>query len=292
MSDTLQFFRTLYGEDAPGYLPIWTSRLKRTRWIPVNDLSRASETAVELSHRGDVYFGLGLQREELGPYERGKAEGVIAIPGLWADVDIKGEAHKGKSLPPTVEDAMKVIDAFPLAPTLVLHSGHGLQAWWLFVSPWLFEGEEERKKAQDLSHRFQATLRAQAKEHGWGMDGTHDISRVMRMPGTYNHKLEPVEVRVLHYNDDARYDPEDFKPYLLTGLSEVEREVSFNGDGHDPEAAKALLGLLKGRLSSRILRAIEGGSEAFEAEEGKDGSSSGADAAVCTALIGAGLTDA
>jgi hypothetical protein len=39
------------------------------------------------------------------------------------------------------------------------------------------------------------------------------------MPGTHNYKLEPVEVRVLHYNENARYDPEDFEPYLLTDLS-------------------------------------------------------------------------
>jgi Protein of unknown function (DUF3987) len=291
VSNTLQFFQMLYGEDAPGYLPLWTSKLKRTWWIPANDLPGAVEMAVELGRRGDVYFGLGLHPEELGPYERGEAEGVIAIPGLWADVDIEGGAHKGKGLPPTVEDAMKVVGGFPLAPTLVLHSGHGLQAWWLFKELWVFEGEEDRKKAQNLSCRFHATLKAEAKEHGWGMDGTHDISRVLRMPGTHNYKLKPVEVRVLNHNEDARYDPEDFKPYLLEGLSEEECEISFSGD-HDSGGAKALLGLLKEKLSSRILRAIEGGPEAFEAEEGMDGSSSGADAAVCTALIGTGITDA
>ncbi len=289
--NTLRFLQTLYRKDAPGYLPLWTSGLRRTRWVPANDLSRAAETAVELGQRGDVYFGVGLHPEELGPYERGRAEGVIAIPGLWTDVDIEGEAHKGKNLPLTVEDAMKAIEAFPLAPTLVLHSGHGLQPWWLFEGLWVFEGEEERKKAQDLSRRFQATLKAAAQERGWGMDGTHDISRVMRVPGTLNHKLEPAEVKVLHHNEDARYDPEDFKPHLLTGFSEEGHVVSFSGDDHDAEGARALLKLLEGRLSGRILRAIEEGPEAFEAEEGKDGSSSGADAAVCTALIGAGLTD-
>jgi Protein of unknown function (DUF3987) len=292
VSDPLQFFQTLYGEDAPGFLPIWTSSLKRTRWIPANDLARAAETAVELGQRVDVYFGLGLHPEELGPYERGEAEGVMAIPGLWADVDIEGEAHKRKDLPPTGEDAMRVVGGLPLAPTLVLHSGHGLQAWWLFEELWVFDGEEARKKAQNLSRCFQAMLKAEAKEHGWAMDGTHDISRVLRMPGTYNFKLEPVEVRVLNHNEDARYAPEDFEPYLPEGLSEEEREISFSGDGHDPEGAKALLGLLEEKLSRRILRAIEGGPDAFEAEEGKDGSTSGADAAVCTALIGTGLTDA
>ena len=71
----------------------------------------------------------------------------------------------------------------------------------------------------------------------------------------------------------------------------AEHEVKFNHNGHDPDSAIALLELVRGRLSERILRAIEKGPEAFEPKEGKDGSSSGADAAVCTALVKAGLTN-
>jgi putative DNA primase/helicase len=168
VNNALQFFKTLYGEDAPGYLPLWKPRPNSTRWIPTNDLSKIAETAVELGRRGDVYFGLGLHPEDRGPHERGKAEGVIAFPGLWADIDVKGEAHEGENLPPTGEDAMRIIEAFPLSPTSVLHSGHGLQAWWLFEEQWVFGGEEERKKAQNLCRRFQATLKAEANQHGWG----------------------------------------------------------------------------------------------------------------------------
>jgi Protein of unknown function (DUF3987) len=92
-------------------------------------------------------------------------------------------------------------------------------------------------------------------------------------------------------DDMKRYNPDDLEPYLLDIAAQEEHEVSFEGNGHVAEDAAALLRLLKGRLSSRILRAIEGGPEVFEPEEGKDGSSSGADAAICTALIGVGLTD-
>jgi hypothetical protein len=106
------------------------------------------------------------------------------------------------------------------------------------------------------------------------------------------HKLNPVEVRVLRYDEGARYNPADFEQYLLQVAPEEEHEINFEGNGHDPEASRALLELVRERLSSRILRAIEGGPDAFEPEEGKDGSTSGADAAVCTALIVAGLTDA
>src|SRR5215204_833686 len=288
---TEEFFRTLYGDEASGFLPIFTHTLNRTRWVPANSPAEAARIAVENGRECDTYFGIGLHKEALGERRRGTATGVIAIPGLWADLDVEGEAHEANNLPPTGKDAMRITEAIPLRPTLIVHSGHGLQAWWLFKELWVFENETEREEAQELSRRFQATLKQKAKEYGWQMDGTHDISRVFRPPGTLNHKREIVDVKVLHYDEDARYNPIDFEPYLTEVALKTEHVVNFEGNGHDPEAARALLGLLRDRLSPRILNAIEGGPEAFEPEEGKDGSSSGADAAVCTALIGVGLTD-
>ena len=216
---------------------------------------------------------------------------MSALPGLWADLDVKGEAHKAINLPPTDEDAMRITEAIPLEPTLILHSGHGLQVWWLFKELWVFEGEVERKEAQGLSRRFQATLKEMARRYGWHMDGTHDISRIFRPPGTLNHKMKPVEVRVMRYDESARYNPADFEQYLVDVAPEGEHEVHFEGNGHDPEATRALLGLLRGRISGRILSAIEGGPGVFEPLPGGDGSSSGADASVCGALVEAGLTN-
>jgi hypothetical protein len=288
---TQGFFQTLYGDDAPGYLPIFTHTPKRTRWVAANSPAEAARIAVENGGERDTYFGIGLHKEALGERRRGTAAGVIALPGLWADLDVKGEAHEANNLPPTGKDAMRITKAIPLKPTLIVHSGHGLQAWWLFKELWVLEDDAERKEVQELSRRFQATLKRKAKEYGWWMDGTHDISRVFRPPGTYNHKLAPVEVRVLQYNEDARYNPSDIEPYLAEVTDEVEHEVDFSGNDHDPEGAKALLELLRPQLSPRILKTIEGGSYAFEPRSGGDSSPSGADASVCEALIEAGLTD-
>ena len=60
-------------------------------------------------------------------------------------------------------------------------------------------------------------------------------------------------------DDMKRYNPDDLEPYLLDIAAQEEHEVSFEGNGHVAEDAAALLRLLKGRLSSRIIRAIEGG---------------------------------
>lgn len=64
-------------------------------------------------------------------------------------------------------------------------------------------------------------MQAKAAAHGWQIDPTADLARVMRLPGTFNRKLTPVPVRVIEEND-ARYNPSDFDPYLL--------EVPVTGD--------------------------------------------------------------
>jgi hypothetical protein len=288
---TEEFFRVLYGDEAPGFLPIFTHTPNRTSWVAADSLPEAARIAVQSGRKRDTYFGIGLHRDALSEGQRGTAARVSALPGLWADLDVKGEAHQANNLPPTGNDAMRITEAIPLKPTLIVHSGHGLQVWWLFKDLWIFEGEHERKEAQELSRRFQATLKQRAKGNGWQMDGTHDISRVFRPPGTLNHKLNPVEVSVMRYDEGARYNPADFEQYLIEVAPEEEHEVDFEGNGHDPEAARTLLGLLRDRISSRILNAIEAGPDAFKPLPGGDGSPSGADASVCEALVEAGLKD-
>ena len=64
--ETEQFFRTLYGEDAPGFLPIFTHTPNRTRWVLAGSLAEAARIAVQSGRERDTYFGIGLHREALG----------------------------------------------------------------------------------------------------------------------------------------------------------------------------------------------------------------------------------
>ena len=51
------------------------------------------------------------------------------IFGLWADLDIADpDVHKKWNLPPTVDAALELLTMCDLDPTLIVHSGHGLQS--------------------------------------------------------------------------------------------------------------------------------------------------------------------
>ena len=108
---TEEFFRTLYGDEAPGFLPIFTHTPNRTRWVVADCPAEAARIAVQSGRKRDTYFGIGLHREALGEGQRGTAARVSALPGLWADIDVKGEAHEANNLPPTGKDAMRITEA-------------------------------------------------------------------------------------------------------------------------------------------------------------------------------------
>lgn len=225
----LRYLRLLYGDDAPGYLPLCTFDDGPVHWFEAKNLGVVAQRAADLAASHNVYHGIGLQPEDLGPKHRGGTETVSALPGLWGDIDFRDAVHDKTNLPPTARYALKLVREFPLSPTLIVHTGHGLQPWWVFRELWAFDTPEERKEAQDIVRRFQATLQAKARIHGWGIDTTSDLARVFRVAGTVNRKAEAVPVSILYCAEDRRYSPQDFEPYLLD--EGAVRDASTRGDG-------------------------------------------------------------
>lgn len=211
------FLRSVFNGQERGILALFCkpgnvshfAHLDRAGWN--ND---AAWNAMQLREHVNVYFAIGVQgaRPEKG---RGKEAGVITLPGLWADVDVLGPNHAALALPPTMEDAWRIVRAVPFKPTVVVYTGGGIQPYWLFREPWEFGNEKERKKAKALSKAFQKYMQGVAVAHGWSMDGTADLCRLLRLPGTYNRKqAEPVTVRYEVIEDGRRYNPSDFEEFL------------------------------------------------------------------------------
>ena len=160
----------------------------------------------------DIWYSVGLlkQRPEKG---RGTEADVIAIPGLWFDLDVLGGIHKEKNLP-TKEEALIFQNELPSKPSILIWSGGGFQLYWIFKEPLFFHNEEGRGQAKQLSERFQLAIIARAKEKGWRLDKTARLEHLLRIPGTYNHKADPVPVKILELNN-FRYEPNFFEEFLI-----------------------------------------------------------------------------
>ena len=193
------------------YLLIWTWADKRSRWF--RDLEAAGAAAEALTGQ-DVYVGVGLAPRNYGPGRRCPSEEIAGLVGLWADFDLRSEAHGHKVLPPTVQDALTIIPEV-LPPTLVVATGNGAHAWWLFKEPYIFDGQEERKTAARLVARWQTLLGLNAAARGWAFDRLLDLARILRIPGTVNTKdpAHPKPVTLLAHSG-RRYNPSDFEAWL------------------------------------------------------------------------------
>lgn len=218
--DAIAFMETLVGGDPPEsqQILIWELCGKLSHWFPATEIERAAKFA---AGRKDVYIGVGLNSKERRSNERCPANEIEGVFGLWADIDYEdGAAHKpkpnGAPLPPNEDAALELLDSLGIQPTVVIHSGHGIQAWWLFKEPLLFEKPSDRTAFAAMSRAWQQTIAAKALAKGWSVDSVHDLARILRIPGTTNAKTEPhAPVRMIDCTGKRYSDLSDFEPYFV-----------------------------------------------------------------------------
>jgi hypothetical protein len=138
----------------------------------------------------DVYFGCA----KYGPENNRTKDNAKFVRALWIDLDCgpqKVEEGKGYA---TQEEALAQLRGFckktSLPRPIIIDSGYGLHIYWLI------EEVLDRRTWEPLSKR----LRDLCNEHGLIVDpAVFDVSRVLRIPGTYNFKRSSsVEVAVLN----------------------------------------------------------------------------------------------
>jgi len=209
-----QFIEALWAEKpADQMILLWTWPDRRSYWC--KDMAEATLLAESLQQTLDVYIGVGLRGKDLGPTRRGTNDEVTGITGMWADIDLKSLAHQKEKLPPTATEGLEILPP-GAPPSIVIHTGNGLHVWWLFKEPWVFETPEERARAEAMAARWQTMLSQNAAIRGWGFDRLGDVARVLRIPGTQNHKdpAKPKNVVVTQWHPEIRYEPGDIEEIL------------------------------------------------------------------------------
>ena len=217
-----RFLNTAWGDPLPGNVLIWTTEKKVGKVEPKKlsywlTSSKGLQGIVNaFARERNIYMGVGLPGPDTPrtQFNRCESAEIAGLCGLYGDIDFADPnapaAHRKENLPPNCEAALELIEAMPVPPTVIIHSGHGLQPYWLFSTPWMFAGATERDQAKDLSYSWNARLIQLAKERGWQMDSVFDLARVLRVPGTLNLKPDcpPVSVRVLQW-DGPKYSPNE-----------------------------------------------------------------------------------
>lgn len=68
-------------------------------------------------------------------------------------------------------------------PSVLIHSGGGMHAYWLLTEPYLLSNDDRREAAKLMQARWVQLV--------GGDPGAHDLCRVLRVPGSWNYKYEP-----------------------------------------------------------------------------------------------------
>jgi hypothetical protein len=153
----------------------------------------------------DIYFCLSLQSERK-PGKKPesfaairKSGNALLLKSLWLDLDVKA-APKGYA---TLLEAAEAMAAFCKrtgmpAPSAVVRSGGGLHVYWFSKTPLGIEAW--RRQAIGLKNAaLQLGLRCDA-------GCTTDAARILRVPGTWNCKIEPWRpVQLVMAGDDYEF---------------------------------------------------------------------------------------
>lgn len=232
-----EFFADLFGDalSPERRLSIFTVPALRTALFA--SAAEAAEYATAQAAGQETYFGLGLVAGT--PAGRGKAEDITAIGGLWADIDLAGPAHPKGRLPASIDEAKSILARMPIAPSLLVDSGHGLHPYWLFKEPWVFDSPAERDRAARLAKGWHGRVCATAEALGWHLENLGDLARVLRVPGTINHKLpgQSATVRIIERKPEIRYNPDDFDEYIVepeTAVAATAGALTLRPDAQPP----------------------------------------------------------
>ena len=228
-----EFIESVYGNKCPeAHISLW--------WLKTKRSTHCTSTAQVLSLldqnnqkiREDVYIGTCYRKKDFGPHSRGSHKDISGAVGLYADIDyMSGNAHKKENLPPNQKAAYNFIMGIEIEPTIIVFTGHGLQAWWLFKEDWMFGQEEnvlkegatyvnpqkeaiERTDCWELNKKLNRLIAFRASEKGWVSDTLADLPRIFRLPGTFNCKDGQKIFTKVIWSSGSRWDPEELKEQL------------------------------------------------------------------------------
>lgn len=241
MDQTTQYFKALFEHKEPDqYILVWEKKgnpakaPKVSTWHSGYQSAAAHCIKLAKGKNSHVYAGVNLAPADLGPHKRCGKDDIVGVTGLYADIDIATEynkANKKGSLPETREQALELVtlSGGMFTPTLASYSGNGLHPYWLFREVFLIENREQWEFIANLVARWQARIRMEAARAGWELDSTQDLSRVLRVPGTWNIKDEanPVECKIISHKPQMRFDPTELSEYLDSLPPDVAPVISF-----------------------------------------------------------------
>jgi hypothetical protein len=223
-AETRQLLEHLYRGGDWAYWWGVTGEEKVSRWWPVG--KPAPVPTAE-----HVYFGVHPASELPQRGDSAKLRATIpdiaAVNCLFAEFDAKDFAG---DKPATLAH----VDGLAVPPSVIVDSGGGYHAYWLFRAPFRLTSNEERERARRLQAAWVVYV--------GGDKGAKDLARVLRVPGTVNRKYDPPRpVVILRADYDRLYNLPDLET-LARPAERTPAPIGGNGRGPSEDAGSFWLG--------------------------------------------------
>lgn len=240
ISAPADFYRALFGKCTDCKITIVTFPDKTIRHYPAEELERFISDILQLGPHNNTYFNVNPRAKDLPDGLRGTSSDVTHLCALYSDFDIAGPAHTETNLPKTGEDVWELLNNCPFPPTVIIHTGYGIHAYWILETPLRLDTPASRDVAERTLSGLGRYFTEKSKEHGWKLDNVFDLARVLRAPGSCNHKLkDPVESRIIH-DSGIYYTLEDFAEYMDLAQTVPATSV-FQADGRTVGSAERIM---------------------------------------------------
>ena len=273
-NDIVTHFETLYGKEAEGYIMVATGTGGKFRHtgFPFHDRRLAAQYMAEQTRTQPTYATFALHDQSAYETATRKNDTALVIPGVVLDIDLAVGVHAAKNLPTGADEAMALLDSSGVpSPTLVVNSGGGLYAYWLFEAPFTIRSGADRTRIANFLHGWHARVDRVFRAAGLKLDKVTDLARIFRVPGCLNGKTDPPKpVLRLDLGTNQRWAIEKLEKLVLpveTGGKPPDREAA--GDfvrqlrrqrhaalSSDVKAAEGMLSMIAG--CDFVSTAVEG----------------------------------
>lgn len=208
----VNFLQALYPPDSLGHLNFrFISKQGRvsTDFIAPSDVKDRLPNLLK-QHKGEnAFVQIGLCDG------RGGKGNILEIPALWVDLDFKPGFG--------FEEACQ-LRGIPLKASIIVNSGGGLHVYWALKES---ATKEEFPLVENVLKRLAQVYH--------GDHASAEAARILRIPGTLNHKYSPpCEVKLIRLEPDRRYnlgELDDTLPPLETSPGSPKDEGDRNPPG-------------------------------------------------------------
>lgn len=198
---SITFLKSLYQHCEGGFVNLRFLPSKENLFISLSEIDRI--LAIMEPHKGqNSYFGVATRVEG-----DGTKQGILQVPVLWVDLDLYKLSDEKK------QESRQRYKDFLLKASFIIDSGGGCYLLWMLKEP---ASKEEIPRVENLLKRLAFFF------HG-DMSAT-DASRILRIPGSLNHKYPHTpQVTIKEFHPERQYSLEDFDflpPIMETSTKE------------------------------------------------------------------------